>query len=171
MGSKAAQEKKMTKLEYLTHDIMDNYYADIIRKLSKDCIKPDVVFAPMRGGADFGIKVSNYYDIPFESFQWQTRSGQEKNAEYLIELLNKHKSKLILIVDDICDTGYTFKCVAEIVDRFNIDKAQSDFTVVLFAAAIENLECDFECDYSSREINRSDDNQWFVFPWESWWRR
>ena len=39
------------------------------------------------------------------------------------------------------------------------------------AVAIENVECGFVCDYSARQIGRSDDTQWFVFPWEDWWRR
>jgi hypoxanthine phosphoribosyltransferase len=69
-----------------------------------------------------------------------------------------------LIVDDICDSGTTLKEIAEVA----LSCEQSD---VLFAAAIENLESPFSCDYSSREISRSEDTQWFIFPWEEWWRR
>jgi hypoxanthine phosphoribosyltransferase len=143
---------------------MDSYYADVIRKITNDNRRPDVVFAPMRGGADFGIKVSNYYDIPFESIQWQTRNGVERNVEQLQHLFKKYDQQCILIVDDICDSGATLKEIAAV----SVLSEQSD---VLFAAAIENLESTFSCDYSAREISRTEDTQWFIFPWEAWWHR
>ncbi len=152
----------MNKHEYLTHQDMNGYYADVIRKITNDNIRPDVVFAPMRGGADFGIKVSNYYEIPFESIQWQTRSGNERNVEQLQYLFKKYDQQCILIVDDICDSGATLKEIEEVA-------ASCDQTDVLFAVAIENLESPFSCNYSSREISRTEDTQWFVFPWEEWW--
>jgi hypoxanthine phosphoribosyltransferase len=152
----------MQKYEYLSPEDMNGYYADVIRKLAKDNIKPDVVFAPMRGGADFGIKVSNYYDIPFESIQWQTRSGNERNVEQLQYLFKKYDQQCILIVDDICDSGATLKEIAEVA-------LTMDQTNLIFAVAIENLESPFSCDYSSREISRTEDTQWFIFPWEKWW--
>jgi hypoxanthine phosphoribosyltransferase len=154
----------MPKYEYISYKDMNSYYADVIRKITNDNRRPDVVFAPMRGGADFGVKVSNYYDIPFESIQWQTRSGNERNVEQLQYLFNKYDQQCILIVDDICDSGTTLKEIAEVA----LSCEQSD---VLFAAAIENLESPFSCDYSSREISRCEDTQWFIFPWEEWWRR
>jgi len=152
----------MQKYEYLSHEDMNGYYDDVIRKLAKDNIKPDVVFAPMSGGADFGIKVSNYYDIPFESIQWQTRSGKERNVEQLQYLFKKYDQQCILIVDDICDSGATLKEIAEVA-------LTMDQTNLIFAVAIENLESPFSCDYSSREISRTEDTQWFIFPWEKWW--
>ena len=152
----------MPQYEYLSHEDMNSYYADVIRKLAKDNLKPDVVFAPMRGGADFGIKVSNYYDIPFESIQWQTRSGNERNITQLRYLFSKYDQQNILIVDDICDSGATLKEIAEVA-------LMMDQTNLIFASAIENLESPFSCDYSSREISRTQDTQWFIFPWEKWW--
>lgn len=152
----------MQQYEYLSHEDMNGYYADVIRKLAKDNLKPHVVFAPMRGGADFGIKVSNYYDIPFEAIQWQTRSGNERNVTQLRYLFSKYDQQNILIVDDICDSGATLKEIAKVASMM-------DQTNLIFAVAIENLESPFSCDYSSREISRTQDTQWFIFPWEKWW--
>ena len=153
----------MPKYEYLTHGDMDGYYAEAIRKMALDNFKPNVVFAPMRGGADFGIKLSNYFDIPFEAIQWQTRDGNERNVTQLRYLFSKYDQQNILIVDDICDSGATLKeieAVASLMDQTNLT----------FAVAIENVECPFTCDYSAREISRTEDTQWFVFPWENWWK-
>lgn len=153
----------MTTYEHLTHNHMDNYYADVVREMTKDSYKPDVIFAPMRGGADFGIKLSNYYDIPFVPLMWQTRDGSVKELSTLAGLLKQYSGKEILIVDDICDTGETFKGIEAVTEY--------DRTNVRFAAAIENIESSFACDYAAREISRSSDTQWFVFPWENWWKR
>lgn len=156
--------------EYLTHDQMNNYYAEIIRRMTVDDFKPDVVMAPMRGGTDFGIKLSYYYGVPFAPLQWQTRDGSAQNKDQLIEYLNKYKDAQILIVDDICDTGETFDGIEKEVESvFGFDATVR--SGIRFAAAIENIECGFPCDYAAREIQRSQDTQWFIFPWEEWWSR
>ncbi len=153
----------MHKFEYLTHEDMNNYYAEVVRLMTNDGFKPDIVFAPMRGGADFGIKLSTYYDIPFESLQWQTRDGSARDVARLNELYTTYDGKNILIVDDICDSGETLKGIerASNYNRMNIR----------FAVAIENIESGFPCDYAAREISRTEDTQWFIFPWEDWWQR
>lgn len=153
----------MHKLEYLTHEDMNNYYAEVVRLMAVDGFKPDVVLAPMRGGADFGIKISNYYNIPFVPLRWQTRDGTEQDHETLVKLLEQYTDKQILIVDDICDTGETLKGM-EAVSGFTR-------TNIRFAVAIENIESGFVCDYTAREISRTEDTQWFIFPWEDWWQR
>ena len=48
----------------------------------------------------FGIKVSNYFNIPFEAIQWQTRDGNERNVTHLRYLFSKYDQQNILIVDD-----------------------------------------------------------------------
>lgn len=152
----------MPKYEYLTHEDMNNYYAEVVRLMAIDGFKPDVVIGPMRGGADFGIKLSNYYDIPFMPLRWQTRDGTEQDKESLNKILNDFNDKQILIVDDICDSGETLK---------GIDHVIGDRTNVRIAVALENIESGMPCDYTAREISRSDDTQWFIFPWEDWWKR
>lgn len=153
----------MHKFEYLTHEDMNNYYAEVVRLMTNDGFKPDIVFAPMRGGADFGIKVSNYYEIPFVPLRWQTRDGTEQDRDTLVKLLEQYKDKQILIVDDICDSGETLRGI----------ESASGFTRtnIRFAVAIENIESGFVCDYTAREISRTEDTQWFIFPWEDWWQR
>jgi hypoxanthine phosphoribosyltransferase len=153
----------MPKYEYLSHKDMNHYYADVVRLMAIEGFKPNVVVAPMRGGADFGVKISNYYNIPFVPLQWQTRDGNIKELTTLLKVIEEYKDKSILIVDDICDSGETLRCI-QIATNFNR-------TNIRFAVAIENVESGVICDYAAREINRSDDTQWFVFPWEDWWRR
>ena len=154
----------MPQYEYLSHDIMDSYYADILQQMAVDRYRPDVVIALSRGGLDMGVKFSNYFnDIPLEPLVWQTRDGDDSDKERLIDLMSKYQHKDILIVDDILDTGTTLKQIADTIKDSNC------FGIIDYAVAIENQDVDFEISYSSRTISRLEQEQWFVFPWENWW--
>ena len=154
----------MPKYEYLTHEQMNNYYSEVVRQMAKDNVAPEVIIAPMRGGADLGIKLSNYYDVPFVPIVWQTRDGEEKDIQSLVAVLDKYWGFTILLVDDICDSGKTLSEMLEVV-------IAQDYTDFYTAVAIENIESKVNINYSGREISRSIDDQWFVFPWEDWWKR
>lgn len=157
----------MLKYEYLSHTDMNDYYAKVCRAMAGAQYKPDVIIALSRGGLDFGVKLSNWFDnVPMIPIAWQTRSGNTQQENVLCDTLNKYNhSASILIVDDINDSGKTLldieRVVKETVNPHGVD----------YAVAIENTESEFECTWCGREISRSDDTQWFVFPWESWWTR
>lgn len=154
----------MPKYEYITHEEMNNYYSEVVHQIAKDGVVPEVIIAPMRGGADFGIKLSNYFDAPFVPVVWQTRDGEEKDIQSLVAILDQYWGRTILLVDDICDSGKTLSQMIEIIRAEEV----VDFYV---AVAIENIESKVKIDYTGREISRSVDEQWFVFPWEDWWKR
>lgn len=154
------------KYEYITHAQMNGYYADVVRQMTVAEFKPDVVIAIMRGGADMGVKLSNYFDCPMETLSWQTRSGNERELAQLIAIISKYRhNKNILFAEDICDSG---KTIAEI--RKEVNQRVTVDTDVKFAVAIENVEAGMDCDFASRLINRSSCTQWFVFPWEEWYK-
>lgn len=153
------------KYEYLSHKDMDGYYADVCRAMASAQYRPDVIVALGRGGLDFGVKLSNWYDdVELVPVMWQTRDGEHKGQELLRSTLKRFNGKSILIVDDMNDTGKTLLeiegVVRDTIDPFSVD----------YAVAIENTESDFESTWCSREIQRSEDTQWFVFPWENWWK-
>jgi hypoxanthine phosphoribosyltransferase len=143
---------------------MNNYYAEVARQISVLGLQPTVIMAPMRGGADMGIKFSNYFDVPFVPISWQTRDGDDKDVQSFVAALDKYWGHTILLVDDICDSGKTLSEMIEIVRA-------EDFNDFYVAVAIENIESKVDVDFSGREISRSIEDQWFVFPWEDWWRR
>ena len=123
----------MIKYEYITHEEMNNYYSEVVRQIAKDGVVPEVIIAPMRGGADFGIKLSNYFDVPFVPVVWQTRDGEEKDIQSLVAILDQYWGRTILLVDDICDSGKTLSQMIEIIRAEEV----VDFYV---AVAIENIE-------------------------------
>ena len=154
----------MPKYEYITHQQMNDYYSEVIRQVAKDGARPEVIIAPMRRGADFGIKLSDYFDVPFVPVVWQTRDGEDKDIQSLTAILNKYWGQVVFLVDDICDSGKTLSEMIEVIRA----EESVDFYV---AVAIENIESKVKIDYAGREISRSIEDQWFVFPWEDWWKR
>lgn len=153
------------KYEYLSHNDMNRYYKEVLRQMAISQYCPDVIVAPMRGGVDMGVKLSHYFDnVPVKALHWQTRDGEEKNVHQLMEIVEQNIGKSILIVDDICDSGKTLKEIYE----YLVDEDGKNYNIS-FAVAINNMECDFQPTWYGREISRSDDPQWFVFPWEKWW--
>jgi hypoxanthine phosphoribosyltransferase len=160
LGNEKEEEIMAThKLEYLSDADMNSYYAEVCRAMAGAQYRPDVIIALSRGGLDFGVKLSNWFgDVALVPLVWQTRDGAIKEIDKLAATLSKYKGTSILIVDDILDSGETLK---------QIDLLCSN---VEYAVAIENTEADFETTWSGRQIQRSEHAQWFIFPWEAWWR-
>ena len=71
------------------------------------------------------------------------------------------KNKLVLIIDDINDTGKTFDFVKK---TFNNSDCE-----IRFAALINNVTSKTKIDYHGQLIDKSESPVWYVFPWENWW--
>lgn len=156
--------------EYISPAQMDGYYKDLIQQMAKANYKPEVVIGLARGGADMAVKFSHYFDIPCEILTWQTRDGKHGNPVPKAEvgkmqtLMSAYRNVNVLIVDDIYDSGKTLGDIDMTLDACN------KMNTITYAVCIENLEVDtVEIDFSVRQIHRSDDEQWFVFPCENWW--
>lgn len=154
----------MPNKKYLTHQDMNQMYIRVLQQMAQSKYHPDVIVAPMRGGADMGVKFSNWFNVPVIAIQWQTRDGDEQHRDYLHQALSAWHDHpectgyKVLVVDDILDTGETLSgltdAIAEVCKGIQV------------AVAIENLEADFSAHWSGWEINRSENSDWFVFPWE-----
>jgi hypoxanthine phosphoribosyltransferase len=71
----------------------------------------------------------------------------------------------ILVVDDINDTGATFEWIK---NDWNVD-SNSEKSNVKFAALIDNVPSSFVVEYNGIEINKEENPEWIVFPYEEWW--
>jgi hypoxanthine phosphoribosyltransferase len=67
--------------------------------------------------------------------------------------------KKILIIDDINDTGATFQYI---IDNFGRHER------IRYAAVINNKPSPVKIDYYGYEIDKNENPQWVVFPWEEW---
>ena len=83
--------------------------------------------------------------------------------------------KNILIMEDINDSGATFNWIKSDWRSSAMPKDpkwQNDMILgnnVRTACLVENSASNFECDYAGMSINKIDEPQWIVFPWEEWW--
>ena len=75
-------------------------------------------------------------------------------------LVHHAEKKKILVIDDINDTGATFKYILD-----NFGKRDDR---IKFAAMINNKPSPVQMDYQGYEINKDEVPTWIVFPWEEW---
>ena len=156
----------MTKIEkrYISQEEINRYCLNIVSMMWADDFKPDIVVGITRGGLWPAMMLSHYLDIKMHTLDVRLRDGDIKeNAKYLkSEMI---KGKKILVIDDINDTGATFKWIR---DDWNVDY-DSEKSNVKFAALIDNVPSEFVVEYNGVEINKEENPEWIVFPYEEWW--
>lgn len=153
-----------TVYERVSHQQMHDYYVTVCKAMSCAQYYPGVIVALSRGGLDFGVKLSHWYeDAQFVPLVWQTRDGTIQDGETLLELINSNAGRSVLIVDDICDSGFTLKGIEQYLSEHGAGDQ------VDYAVAIHNADNEFEPTWWGRTIYRNQDPQWFLFPWENWY--
>ena len=138
----------MKKL-YISDSEVRGLTQEIIRQLILTNFVPKLVVGLSRGGLVPAVYISQFFDCDFFAL----------NKQELFPELDEVEN--ILIVDDMNDTGKTFKMVNEDVSNLGIQ--------VRYAALLDNAGSDFTVDYYGREIDKVKDPCWVVYPWENWW--
>lgn len=83
--------------------------------------------------------------------------------------------KRILIVDDINDSGATLNWIRHDWQGLCMPRDPSWAHIwgknVRIAVLVDNQssDCELEISYNAIEVNKLEDPQWIIFPWESWW--
>lgn len=158
-----------SKKEHLTYDQMHEYYRrvlDIWRY--NQCIDeydfdyPEVLFAPARGGLDFGVKLSHHFRCELFPYSYAKHEGELVISDTTRETLSTCTPRQIWLVDDIADTGETLQTLKDtICETINDDGIK----VITALSDIEHITSGL-VDITGRVIDRRTDTQWFVFPWE-----
>lgn len=118
---------------------------------------PDFVVGIKRGGLIPATSLSHIMNTPMLVCSCQLRDGKEHVD--LMEVNESLKHKKLLIVDDICDEGFTFKKISNSLKTNGFDNYKT-------CALFYNIRQDFIVDFKSRKIDRSKEKSWIVFPWE-----
>jgi len=143
---------------YFTNLQMRNALIQIEDKLVHSGWMPDVIMGVNRGGVIPGVYLSHRINRPHVPVDVRLRDHTSShNLDPLYKAIDKNQK--ILIIDDINDTGATFKHI-----KFNCDSNNN----VRYASIINNKPSPFKVDYWGYEIDKDQNPQWVVFPWEEW---
>ena len=181
------------KKRYYTWQDVEQTTESIVLQMYKDSWRPDYIVGITRGGLCLATMLSHKLDVRLETLKVKLRDAEEgescetncwmaddafgyvSDQETYNAGWDLDKRKKILIVDDINDTGATLNwikkdwpagCIPNDKERW--DAVWKDN--VRFAVLVDNLSSKFDgVRYSSTTINKTDEDQWIVFPWENWW--
>lgn len=175
------------KKHYYTYDDVHTAAMHIVLKMYEDNWRPDYVVGITRGGLPLALRISNLLNCRMETLkvklrdakpdeQCETNCWMSEDAFGYVEGQDYTKSsvfakKNILVVDDINDTGATFKWIKDDWQSSCLRNNPNWDTVwgqnVRFAVMTENLSSEFGLvSYAWHEVNKSEDNVWLVYPWE-----
>ena len=168
----------MSTRVYYTDDDIKGFVQTIARAMSIDMFRPDYIVGLTRGGLVPATMLSHYLDVPMHTLNVSLRDGDigpESNLWMAEDAFGTTAPvKKILIVDDINDSGATLEWIKQDWpagcfpqgDRWNTLWHDT----VKFATLINNEASAFKnVDYVGKYINKNDNPEWCVFPWENWW--
>ena len=136
----------------------DEYYYDVatLAQRYKKSVNPHIV-SVYRGSLPLGVHLSNILKCPMSIVKYQSRDGQDSKAEWLLNLTNERKNPKffphLIVVDDIYDTGKTFRAVKALPEFHN----NPDYSLM----ALFGNDNDDGVHYLHEQLYR-----WIVFPWE-----
>ena len=133
---------------YFEYDDILSMCQNLEHDVSK--IRPDLIVGVTRGGLLPAVHLSHALSVPMVTLQWSTRDDPTTELNTDIEKAI-NEGKTVVFVDDINDTGRTFK---EIKEQYKGGK---------YVALAERHGTVFKTDARSLRI---DDQRWIVFPWE-----
>jgi len=116
---------------------------------------PEYIVGIKRGGLIPAVSLSHLFKIPMNVINFQSRDGDSCELGGLLEL---SKDSRILLVDDICDTGETFRAIKK--------EIKQNYLNIKFCSLFYNIRQNITVDYFARRIDREKDTSWIVFPWE-----
>jgi hypoxanthine phosphoribosyltransferase len=118
---------------------------------------PNVVVGIKRGGLVPAVTLSHHMNVPMLVASCQLRDGNP-NID-LSEIIKLDYNNKILLVDDICDSGETFK---QVIHQFN----KIGFKNIKSCSIFYNIRQSFYVDFKAKKIDRQENKKWIIFPWE-----
>tara|TARA_B100000614_G_scaffold31462_1_gene24298 strand:+ start:1153 stop:1602 length:450 start_codon:yes stop_codon:yes gene_type:complete len=146
------------KRKYYRKEDFINSLNKIIKQIKNSDWSPSVIFSINRGGCIPGIYLSHQLNLKHIVIDIQLRDNNRTPDLKIIKEKIKQFNN-ILLVDDINDSGKTLKII---YDLNNPSK------IIYNATLIYNQESKVKTHFYGKMIKRSEDKNWYVFPWEEW---
>jgi len=141
------------KKHYYSWTDTENMCTNIVKQMYADNWRPDYIVGLTRGGNIPATIISNMLDIRCEAMKVSFRNDDRVDTNFW---LSRHATDSnILIVDDINDSGTTFKVVTDIFKNRRLNHRT--------AALINKEKSDFDVDFYGEMFYHDD---WITFPWE-----
>ena len=137
----------------------------LCREIALDKFDPEVIVGISRGGLVPGVMMSHWFEKPFKPVKAAIR-----DFPVWEDYLPRPTDERVLIVDDICDSGETFKKIVSHIKGPRKNQPLDLPVEIRFATLWYNNECiDFEPHYYAQECAKDSENLWIQFPHEGWW--
>lgn len=148
------------ELHPLSHEEFLQDIGTLAAKIKADVWQPDFVVGVGRGGLVPAVYMSHHLNLPMLSVDHS--AGLPAFDGDLLDAISGMSvaGRKFLFVDDINDSGAT-------IAHFRAALGGSDNAGIRFAVLISNLTSRVAVEYHAREIDRTTDKRWFVFPWEA----
>jgi xanthine phosphoribosyltransferase len=172
----------MSIKKYYTDQDVKSWVHNIMRSMTKDNWRPDYIVGLGRGGLIPAVMLSHYTGIPMQTLDVSLRDGGTKvsNCGMAEDAFGRDEwgrngnKKNILIVDDINDKGSTLQWIQDDWRGSCLPNDPAWDAVwgynVRVAVMINNGASNFtEIHYVGKDINKNENDEWCVFPWENWW--
>jgi hypoxanthine phosphoribosyltransferase len=158
---------------------INGFLLNINKQMVQDNFRPDYIVGIARGGLVPALKLSHYLDVPMYCLsEEESNLWMAEDAFGYVNVDGKGVSvatarKNILIIDDINDSGTTLSNLKQDWQSGCMphNGAWNDIwhRNVKFAVCIDNEASAFNSDYQGYNINKFENPEWCVFPWENWW--
>ena len=131
----------------------------IVEQIENSNWSPNVIISINRGGCVPGIYLSHRLNLKHKVIDIQFRDSN-KSPDFKMVKQKIKRFDNILLVDDINDSGKTLKTIYDLSNAYS--------KKIYNATLIYNQESIIKTDFYGRMIKRSEDKNWYVFPWEEW---
>lgn len=181
------------KKVYVSWNDVQRQVQELVRQMWIDRWTPDYIVGITRGGLVPANLISQYLDCTMYTLQVRLRDGKDDDCESnlwipedafgyhrvddLPAVSNPALRKKILIVDDINDSGATINWIRQDWQSSCMPndpawaKIWGDNVRIATLYDNETSEAEVYVDYTAETVNKFEDPQWIVFPWEEWWRK
>lgn len=145
---------------YVSWAKLDSLVATVQIHLEHKGRKPDVIMGISRGGLVPAVILSHRMNLPMVPLRWSTRDFLYNDEDTINDISDEiQDGKTVLIIDDICDTGHTFRLLADFFDNLpGVDKDK-----IIWAALHRREGAAFDLDICAEVIQ---DEGWVVYPYE-----
>ena len=147
------------KSKYFGKEDLFDSLNKIVAQIENSNWSPKVIISINRGGCVPGVFLSHRLNLKHKVIDIQFRDSNRSPDFKMVKKKIKRFDN-ILLVDDINDSGKTLKTIYDLSNAYS--------KIIYNATLIYNQESIIKTDFYGRMIKRSEDKNWYVFPWEQW---